>query len=72
MVSEALSDRAHRLLSIGVQRMENRHYGTPEQHDEAHSLDIANLRRRIGEFLEAEPARVVWRAVWDSNPRHED
>ena len=52
-VSEALRDRAHRLLSIGVQRMENRHYGTPEQHDEAHRLDIASLRDRIGRFLEA-------------------
>ena len=52
-VSEALRDRAHRLLSIGVQRMENRHYGTPEQHDEAHGLDIASLRDRIGRFLEA-------------------
>ena len=52
-VSEALQDRAHRLLSIGVQRMENRHYGTPEQHDGAHRLDIASLRDRIGRFLDA-------------------
>jgi transketolase len=39
------------LLSIGVRRMEHRHYGGPEQHDEAHGLDAASLRRRIGEFL---------------------
>jgi transketolase len=52
-VSEALRDRAHRLLSIGVRRMENRHYGTPEQHDRAHGLDIASLRDRIGQFLVA-------------------
>jgi transketolase len=50
-VAEALPDHPHRLLSIGVRRMENRHYGTPDQHDEAHSLDAASLRRRIGQFL---------------------
>lgn len=52
-VSEALRDRPHRLLSIGVRRMENRHYGTPEEHDEAHCLDVASLRLRIGQFLGA-------------------
>jgi len=50
-VSEALRDAPHRLLSIGVRRMENRHYGTPEHHDEAHCLDVASLRHRIGQFL---------------------
>jgi transketolase len=50
-VSEALRDTPHRLLAIGVRRMENRHYGTPEEHDEAHCLDVASLRRRIGQFL---------------------
>lgn len=50
-VSEALRDVPHRLLSIGVQRIENRHYGTPEQHDLAHCLDTASLRHRIGRFL---------------------
>ena len=52
-VSEALRDIPHRLLSIGVRRMENRHYGTPEEHDEAHCLDVASLRHRIGRFLGA-------------------
>jgi hypothetical protein len=33
--------------------MENRHYGTPEQHDEAHALDTASLRDRIGRSLGA-------------------
>ncbi len=50
-VSEALRDLPHRLLSIGVRRMEHRHYGTPEQHDEAHCLDVASLRHRVGQFL---------------------
>jgi transketolase len=51
LVSEALRDHPHRLLSIGVQRMENRHYGMPEQHDEAHGLDAASLRHRMRQFL---------------------
>ncbi len=52
-VTEPLRDTPHRLLSIGVRRMENRHYGTPEEHDEAHCLDVASLRHRIGRFLGA-------------------
>jgi transketolase len=52
-VSEALGDVPHRLLAIGVRPIENRHYGTPEQHDEAHGLDVASLRQRIGAFLAA-------------------
>ncbi len=51
-VSEALRDSPHRLLSIGVRRMEHRRYGTPSQHDEAQCLDPASLRGRIGRFLE--------------------
>jgi transketolase len=51
-VSEALRDTPHRLLSIGVRRIENRSYGTPEQHDEAHRLDVAGVRHRIGHFLD--------------------
>lgn len=50
-ISEALGSTTHRLLSIGVRRMEHRRYGSPEQHDEAHGLDIASLRHRIGQFL---------------------
>ena len=50
-VSETLRDTPHRLLSIGVRRFENRHYGTREEHDAAHGLDVASLRRRIGRFL---------------------
>ena len=50
-VSEALGDTPHRLLSIGVRRMENRHYGTPEEHDTAHGLDAPSLRHRISRVL---------------------
>jgi transketolase len=51
-ISQELRDTPHRLLSIGVQRIENRHYGTPDQHDEAHGLDVASLSHRIGRFLD--------------------
>lgn len=50
-VSEALRDTSHRLLSIGVRRMEHRRYGTAEQHDQAHCLDVGSLRHRISRFL---------------------
>jgi transketolase len=50
-VSAALRDTPHRLLSIGVRRMEHRRYGTPADHDEAHCLDAGSLRHRIGQFL---------------------
>jgi transketolase len=50
-VSSALSDRPHRLLSIGVPNVERRKYGTPAQHSEAHGLDAAGLRERIATWL---------------------
>ena len=51
LISEALGSTPHRLLSIGVRRMEHRQYGSPEQHDEAHGLDVASLRHRIAQFV---------------------
>ena len=58
-VSAALSQAPHRLLAIGVPRTEDRHYGGPAQHDEAHGLDAAGLRRRVTEWLEQRsPASV--------------
>jgi transketolase len=51
-VSAALSDRPHRLLSIGVPNVEHRKYGRPDQHNAAHGLDVAGLRGRIGAWLE--------------------
>jgi transketolase len=51
VVSDALSDIPHRLLSLGTRRMELRHYGTPAEHQRAHGLDAAGIRRSIGSFL---------------------
>jgi transketolase len=48
---DALADLPHRLLSLGVSRMELRRYGTPADHAAAHGLDPASLRQRITAFL---------------------
>ncbi|MBV8540982.1 MAG: hypothetical protein JO063_05645 [Pseudonocardiales bacterium] len=51
LVDEALADRPHRTLALGVGRAEQRRYGTPEQHDVLHGLDVTGLRRSISGFL---------------------
>jgi len=53
-VSGALSDRPHRLLSIGVPNTEHRRYGSRSEHAAAHGLDAAGLRFRIDRFLRSE------------------
>lgn len=50
-VSAALSDRPHRLLSIGVPRVEQRRYGSAASHDRAYGLDAEGLRRRVTGWL---------------------
>lgn len=50
-VAAVFADRPHRLLSIGVPRIEHRKYGTAAEHDRAHGLDVVGLRRRIGEWI---------------------
>ncbi|MEO5610987.1 MAG: transketolase [Ornithinibacter sp.] len=50
-VAEALSHLAHRVLGLGVGRVELRHYGTPDEHAAAHGLDAAGIRRSITDFL---------------------
>lgn len=51
VVSEALADRRHRLLSLGVGHRELRHYGRPREHIAAHGLDAAGIRASIDRFL---------------------
>ena len=50
-VSDALVDRPHRILSLGVGKEELRNYGSPRQHAIAHGLGPAGLRQRIFSFL---------------------
>ena len=52
-VAEALLDRPHRLLALGTRRTELRHYGTPAEHQRAHGLDAAGIRRSLDAFLAA-------------------
>jgi transketolase len=50
-VSAALSDRAHRLLSLGVPNAEFRRYGNGSDHRAAHGLDARGIRRSLDDFL---------------------
>jgi len=49
--AEALSDRLHRTLQLGVERVEPRRYGTPDDHEAFYGLDAAGIRASITEFL---------------------
>ncbi|MET9403110.1 transketolase C-terminal domain-containing protein [Kitasatospora sp. NPDC002965] len=48
---DALADRPHRVLALGVPRREHRQYGSIPEHLAAYGLDAASLRERIGTFL---------------------
>jgi transketolase len=50
-IVSALSDRATRILGLGVPHKEHRHYGTIEEHDRAFGLDAPGLRQSIAEFV---------------------
>ncbi|MGC4190398.1 MAG: hypothetical protein QM589_04090 [Thermomicrobiales bacterium] len=52
-INEILGDRPHRLLSLGVQRVEHRRYGTIDDHHRLHGLDVAGIRRAILAFLDS-------------------
>jgi transketolase len=49
--SAALAGRAHRLLSLGVDRTELRRYGTPSYHAALYGLDATGIRRSVTDFL---------------------
>lgn len=50
-VAEALADRPHRTLSLGVRRVEARRYGEADDHDAFYGLDAAGLRESIVDFI---------------------
>ena len=47
VASHALAAVPHRLVSIGVGRTDLHRFGTPDDHDAAHGLDVASLRHKI-------------------------
>jgi transketolase len=47
VVSAALADRPHRLLSLGVSTVDPHRYGTRDDHQRFHRLDPASLRAAI-------------------------
>jgi transketolase len=51
VVGDALADRPHRLLALGVGRRDLRRYGSADDHTRWHGLDAAGLRRSVGDFL---------------------
>jgi transketolase len=50
-VSAALRDTRHRVLGLGVGQRDLRRYGTVAEHDAAHGLDVAGLRRSLDGFF---------------------
>jgi transketolase len=58
VVAEALADRPHRLLALGVGRTELRRYGSAEDHTRWHGLDAAGIRRAVDAFLTRVPTPV--------------
>jgi transketolase len=52
-LAEALRDIPHRVLGLGVQRVDLRRYGTPREHQAAHGLDGPSLRTAITAFLDS-------------------
>ena len=50
-VSNALKHIPHRLLALGVDRREHRHYGSSSEHDREYGLDASGIRSSIDDFL---------------------
>lgn len=52
-VADALRNRPHRLLSLGIRNTELRRYGSGAQHRAAHGLDAAGIRASLDDFQAA-------------------
>lgn len=52
-VNRAMGSRRHSVHGIGISQVDLHRYGTRADHDAAHGLDAASLRRRIGNLLNA-------------------
>lgn len=52
-VSDALRDRPHRILAVGVAPQEHRRYGSPAEHAAGHGLDARGVRRQVMDFVAA-------------------
>ena len=50
-IDEALADRPHRTLGLGVARTEVRRYGTAADHSRLYGLDPAGIRASLDRFL---------------------
>ena len=57
-VAEALAHVSHRVLGLGVPRVELRRYGRPEEHTAALGLDTAGVRRSVTGFLGSDGTRA--------------
>jgi transketolase len=62
-VAEALLDRPHRLLALGVANDELRRYGTGPEHRALHGLDAAGIRASLAAFTTHSP-----HPGWGSTP----
>ncbi|MGH8794826.1 MAG: transketolase family protein [Stackebrandtia sp.] len=51
VVNAALADRPHRLLSLGVGRVDLHRFGAPDDHDRWHGLDPASVKTALTDFL---------------------
>jgi transketolase len=51
LLDEALTDRPHRTLGLGVARTELRRYGTATDHSHLYGLDAAGIRASLAQFL---------------------
>lgn len=49
--ARAVSDLPHRLLGLGVERVDLHRFGTPQDHDAAQGLDASGIARRVAAFL---------------------